>query len=183
MLCKVSYNIEGNFTEIINSCYFYLSVEQLTVGCWSHDGAGQSSVLVLNNVMNHREGWWITESVDFFSEALHCGWPSLPAQHFIAGQLVLELIEIMRWEERCDNSPLTYNAVLAAANIRRVRGVEQVVRLVLKLLDIKFPGFLSAYQVGSVVGPPGYWEQSRLLNLHNLTHFISFILTRPVVFF
>jgi len=88
--------------------------------------------------MNHREGRGITEGVDFLSEALHCGGPSLPAQYFVTGQLVLE------------------NAVLAAANIRRVRGVEQVVRLVLKLLDIKFPGFLSAYQVGSVVGPPGY---------------------------
>ena len=53
------------------------------------------------------------------------------------------------------NSPLTYNAVLAAANVCVVWGVQQVVRLVLKLLDIKFPGLLSAYQVGSVVGPPG----------------------------
>ena len=66
---------------------------------------------------------------------------------------------------------VTYNAILAAANICVVWRVEQVVRLVLQLLDIKFPRLLSADQVGSVVGPPGYGEQSSLLNVR---HFILF---------
>ena len=51
--------------------------------------------------MNHREGWGITESVDFFSESLHSGGPSLPSQHFIACQLVLKL-QGKRWDDRSD---------------------------------------------------------------------------------
>ena len=161
---KVSYSqiitLKG-ITENIKLFHFISWVSRQLWG--SHDGAGQSSVPVLDYVMDHREGRGITERVDFLGESLHCGRPSLPAQHFIAGQLVLKLRERVRWEPA--NCPVTYNAILAAANICVVWRVEQIVRLVLQLLDIKFPGLLSAYQVGSVVGPPGYWEQSRLLNV------------------
>ena len=64
--------------------------------CWisatiSHDGAGQRPVLVLHDVVDHREGWRITETVDFFGKTFYGGGSSLPAQNLIAGKFILKL--------------------------------------------------------------------------------------------
>ena len=119
--------------------------------------------------MHHGEGRRITEGVHFFSKSLHRGGSLLPAQHLIAGKLVLEL-EMTNIIET-QNSPATHNAVLAAADVGPVRGVEQVVGLVLQLLNVELPGLLPADEVGclGVRGAPGNREKTLLLKSNSIT--------------
>ena len=129
------------------SIYLDIIYSQLdhNVGGSSHDGAGQRPVPVLHHGLHHRYRARVAEAVHLLGEALHRGGPPLPAQHLVAGKLVLE------------------DAVLAAADLGLVGGVEQVVGLVLQLLDVQLPRLLAADKVGRVVRAPAQTEQPLLL--------------------